>query len=1104
MKKLFLILSFLFCFVLSYGQSIVNRSNNTITVSDSRLQAGLNFFVPRYADTTAANTSKGIDSCGALIFTYDVNGYWFRSCSPKVWTRVGTSSVNIYNVDGRLTADRLLSGFETYALNLDSLTALNTSSIGSTILRTYDPSGVSTTFGASATSLVVEARNNNNAHRSYLEILEDSIRIASDQTFPTVSSLTSFRLLARSPTGGLGDYTGALGTDNTNLGSGFRWLVPSSQGIKTVINAYGFLWDSATSNSLAGRLDSATVFPQIRATVPSSAGMAIGGAITNGTTPSVLFVGTNNLLSQRRNSFVYDSTNQRLGLSTDGLNYFDVTHGPQSVLYMISTSTGQPRDITGDKYNNAVNAFSFLGRHARGTPSSPLHTNADDALISFAADGHTGVDWTGLATGHTAVMSFKAARDYLPGGKWPSYMTFETTDTNNLLLERVRINEFGQMGIGITTALASFPQADIYTNDGIFSNAMFASRSSITNSTVNYWQPNFVNNASTTGLNNGILYIGNGSVIAGHHLAYNATTTRNRLMAFATTGVDFSFAKLTGGAPTAQSAFTDIVIINTTANAMGVNVAVPDSAITTTAIRINNGAAFTGAVWTANDATGAGTWKAAGSASAAGSTNDIQLNSGGAFGVQTGFTYNGTLFNVNGNGTGRISMGNPGIGNFSGLTMNSASLSSSNYSLLGDGTNLYIGTNGTINFRIANSPTWTIYGDSTLSFGTNHSATVKLWVSVLGSTQIPEIVSGSLTQTANLTEWRSGPTTAVAFVTASGGLVLNENSNTAGDFRWESDANANGIFADASAESIGIFNASPSGAFIHIGAGTTASAPLKLTTGTSLTSALAGSVEFTTDDLFFTITTGTARKRLLMADPTGGLTSGRVPFATTNGRLTDDAGLVYASGTLGVGAFLNLGGTTTPGAAGFFNLSSATQYGILNSAVITPGAGVSAYIYNSGGTINEAGSGTHTLLAGMGLFAPTINTGGATVTNTATLYIDGPPTATVSGGNYSLYIAAGNLSMPTAGSKLFIGTGSNASVGSSTLVSGTVTISTTAVTSSSLIFVVYNTPSGTLASGLSAPTGSIVNGTSFVVNSLTTAGIVNTLDNSTVRWWIIN
>lgn len=99
---------------------------------------------------------------------------------------------------------------------------------------------------------------------------------------------------------------------------------------------------------------------------------------------------------------------------------------------------------------------------------------------------------------------------------------------------------------------------------------------------------------------------------------------------------------------------------------------------------------------------------------------------------------------------------------------------------------------------------------------------------------------------------------------------------------------------------------------------------------------------------------------------------------------------------------------------------------------------------------------------------------------------------------------AGNLSLNTAGNKIKIATGTNASIGTATLSAGTVTVSTTAVTSSSQIIVCYNTPSGTLASGLSAPSASIVNGTSFVINSLTTAGLVNTFNTSTVRYWIIN
>jgi hypothetical protein len=98
----------------------------------------------------------------------------------------------------------------------------------------------------------------------------------------------------------------------------------------------------------------------------------------------------------------------------------------------------------------------------------------------------------------------------------------------------------------------------------------------------------------------------------------------------------------------------------------------------------------------------------------------------------------------------------------------------------------------------------------------------------------------------------------------------------------------------------------------------------------------------------------------------------------------------------------------------------------------------------------------------------------------------------------------GNLALITPGNKLKVATGSNASIGTATLSSGTITVNTTAVSSSSIIIVNYNSPSGTLASGLAAPTSSIVNGTSFVIRSLTSSGTTNTSDNSTVNWWIIN
>lgn len=87
-------------------------------------------------------------------------------------------------------------------------------------------------------------------------------------------------------------------------------------------------------------------------------------------------------------------------------------------------------------------------------------------------------------------------------------------------------------------------------------------------------------------------------------------------------------------------------------------------------------------------------------------------------------------------------------------------------------------------------------------------------------------------------------------------------------------------------------------AILHLKAGTaTAStAPLKLTSGTVLTTAEAGAIEFNSDDFFATITTGAARKAFILDDGAR-LTSGKIPVATTNGRLIDStAALQIAAG----------------------------------------------------------------------------------------------------------------------------------------------------------------------------------------------------------------
>lgn len=101
---------------------------------------------------------------------------------------------------------------------------------------------------------------------------------------------------------------------------------------------------------------------------------------------------------------------------------------------------------------------------------------------------------------------------------------------------------------------------------------------------------------------------------------------------------------------------------------------------------------------------------------------------------------------------------------------------------------------------------------------------------------------------------------------------------------------------------------------------------------------------------------------------------------------------------------------------------------------------------------------------------------------------------TVTDGSTGILQLNGSLGLNTAGNKINIATGTNASVGTGTLSSGTVTINTTAVTASSIIQVQLTSCSscGTLY------IGTVTAGTSFVVTS------TNGSDASTFNYWIIN
>ena len=98
---------------------------------------------------------------------------------------------------------------------------------------------------------------------------------------------------------------------------------------------------------------------------------------------------------------------------------------------------------------------------------------------------------------------------------------------------------------------------------------------------------------------------------------------------------------------------------------------------------------------------------------------------------------------------------------------------------------------------------------------------------------------------------------------------------------------------------------------------------------------------------------------------------------------------------------------------------------------------------------------------------------------------------------------SGNLYLDAPGNKIKIATGTNASIGTATLVNGTVTINTTAVKTGSLVWVQYHGVVSTACSVLAVST--ITDTTSFVINAITGgSNTINTTDTNTVKWWVIN
>lgn len=157
------------------------------------------------------------------------------------------------------------------------------------------------------------------------------------------------------------------------------------------------------------------------------------------------------------------------------------------------------------------------------------------------------------------------------------------------------------------------------------------------------------------------------------------------------------------------------------------------------------------------------------------------------------------------------------------------------------------------------------------------------------------------------------------------------------------------------------------------------------------------------------------------------------------------------------------------------------------------GASVPAVGYTDGGTVTDMylysalgvlpGGGTISITNTYGFYAGSLLSSFAT--NTYGVYIADPAAENV---------FTGNVNITTAGKGLSVEGGSNAKIGTAVMVGGTVTVSTTAVTANSRIFISKNSDS---TGHGSLWVDNITAGVSFDINS------TNVLDDATVAWFII-